>query len=157
MFDNGVGLFVAMLEQQTSEPYPILHLTYPETVNFKGIRSTTRVAVNLNASVNRAGTTDGARLVGQIIDMSVAGLRLDSTELIAEPEEQLDIQVQLSVEHISRLVQLKGTIKSRINPEEAGGKISYGVALEKMEENQFLLLYGFVTGLLVNNEVPGEG
>ena len=45
MIDNGIGVFAGIVESQTQDPYPILHLSYPDAVTFKGIRGATRVAV----------------------------------------------------------------------------------------------------------------
>lgn len=38
---NGVGLFATVVEAQISEPYPLLFVSYPESVTFKGIRKAT--------------------------------------------------------------------------------------------------------------------
>src|SRR5690606_30080224 len=51
MVDNGIGIFAGIVEIQTQDPYPILHLSYPESVTFKGIRNATRVAVREKVTI----------------------------------------------------------------------------------------------------------
>lgn len=153
MIDNGIGVFISVVELQTVDPYPLLHITYPETVNFKGIRNATRVAVDMVAEVYRSSAPELPPVAAHISDISITGLRLDIGESIGELGDLVEIRTDLVISRIQRELKLNGVIRSRIDPSDGAEVLSYGIELSEMDEEQFLLLYAYVSGQIAFQEV----
>lgn len=147
MIDNGVGVFASQIDIQTAEPYPILHLLYPDTVTFKGIRGATRVGVEQTAMVmNLADTKSSAE--GLIIDISVTGARVESPIAIGKIGDEIELVSSVLIQEVTREMRVRGIIRSQVDtPEDSvtsGTVTSYGVEFMEKEEEKRLVLYAFV-------------
>jgi hypothetical protein len=147
MIDNGVGVFASQIDIQTAEPYPILHLLYPDTVTFKGIRGATRVAVEQSAMVsNLTDTKPGAE--GVIIDISVTGARIELPVSIGKIGDEIELMSSILIQEVTRDLKVRGIIRSLVEtPDEdvvSGAITSYGVEFMEKEEEKRLVLYAFV-------------
>jgi c-di-GMP-binding flagellar brake protein YcgR len=154
MIDNGIAMFASEVEMQTYEPYPLLHIVYPHDVSFKGIRSATRVAVDLlmtaeNLSI-QANTWNG-----HISDISIAGARMEMPAGAFTVNDQIYIRVPIIIRGIARELEVKGVVRSLIDladpshPDVAG----YGVEFLVQSEEQQLLLYAYVFSEMAAKEV----
>jgi hypothetical protein len=157
MVDNGIGIFASVVEAQTSEPYPILHIAYPDSISFKGIRGATRVAiVQVVDVINLANVNDQTRL-GSIVDISLSGARIEVDDLIGEIGSNIQLQMQVSIEGIIRELVVDAIIRSRIEPEAQGNKqiskTTYGVQFIEKDEDKLLLLYAYVYAQLGSEEI----
>jgi len=158
MADNGIGVFISLVDVQTTDPYPILHISYPDNVTFKGIRSATRVPVGLTAHLRNRTHPERAAVSGQIADMSITGARLDMDANVGELGDFLELEVQVDINGIRRQLQLVGIIRSRVDggsteEQEALGMQSYGLEFVELNEEQRLVLYAFVFGQIVLQDV----
>ena len=158
MADNGIGVFISLVDVQTTDPYPILHISYPDNVTFKGIRSATRVPVGLMAHLRNRSHPERAAVSGQIADMSITGARLDMDANVGELGDILELDVQVDINGIRRQLQLTGVIRSRVDggsteEQEALGMQSYGLEFVELSEEQRLVLYAFVFGQIVLQDV----
>ena len=158
MADNGIGVFISLVDVQTTDPYPILHISYPDNVTFKGIRSATRVPVGLTAHLRNHTHPERAAVSGQIADMSITGARLDMDANVGELGDFLELEVQVDINGIRRQLQLVGIIRSRVDggsteEQEALGMQSYGLEFVELSEEQRLVLYAFVFGQIVLQDV----
>lgn len=147
MIDNGIGIFAGIVESLTLDPYPILHLSYPESVTFKGIRSATRVVVYekvvvSNTSLDFAPTTNGV-----ISDISISGARVELNDEIAEIGDVLELKAQVDIRELRRDLVLTGVVRSRVDPTDNhidGMLVSYGLEFNLQTEEQRLLMYAYV-------------
>lgn len=158
MADNGIGVFISLVDVQTTDPYPILHISYPDNVTFKGIRSATRVPVGLTAHLHNRTHPERAAVSGQIADMSITGARLDMDANVGELGDVLELELQVDINGIRRQLQLTGIIRSRVDggsteEQEALGMQSYGLEFVELSEEQRLVLYAFVFGQIVLQDV----
>lgn len=147
MIDNGIGVFAGMVEAQTTEPYPILHLSYPEAVTFKGIRSATRVAVHEKIDITPAGAPDAEPVTGFISDISINGCRIELGVDIAEPGELLELNAAVDILGLKRVLLLRGVVRSRVDPTdniEAGLLVSYGIEFSGLDDAERLIMYAYV-------------
>ncbi|HEY0892259.1 MAG TPA: flagellar brake protein [Cellvibrio sp.] len=159
MIDNGIGIFACVVESQTQDPYPILHLSYPETVTFKGIRGATRVAVREKIEVTNTSVESKIKASGFISDMSISGTRIELSDDIAEIGDTLELRAQVGIRDVNRDLILTGTIRSRVDPTDNLGEgvlVSYGLEFISQPDEQRLIMYAYVFNQMVlqENSVP---
>ncbi len=154
MIDNGIGVFAVTVEAQTLEPYPILHLSFPESITFKGIRSATRVAVRERVTIKSPAHLERS-LVGFMCDISINGCRIEVDEEVAELGGNLELQLEVDILGLKQRLSLKGIIRSRVEPTdnlEAGALVSYGIEFTELEEHERLVMYAYVFSHMAQQE-----
>ncbi len=155
MVENGIGIFACVVEAQTTEPYPILHVSYPEKVSFKGIRGATRVAVNQAVSVTPA-VTDQPVVAGNVADISISGARLELDAPIGEVGDRIRLQSKVTILDICRDLALDAVIRSRVerSTQEIDDNLPavYGVEFVEHDEESLLLLYAYVFSQIARDE-----
>lgn len=147
MIDNGIGIFAGIVESLTLDPYPILHLSYPDTVTFKGIRSATRVVVYEKVNVHNISMETRPSAEGIISDISISGARIELSDEIAEIGDSLEIRAMVEIREFKRELILSGVVRSRVDPAEPQFEamiVSYGVEFLQQAEEQRLLMYTYV-------------
>ncbi|HEY8940769.1 MAG TPA: flagellar brake protein [Cellvibrio sp.] len=147
MIDNGIGIFAGIVESLTLDPYPILHLSYPESVTFKGIRSATRVVVYENVVVSNTSLDFAPATSGVISDISISGARVELNDEIAEIGDVLELKAQVDIRELRRDLVLTGIVRSRVDPTDnhiEGMLVSYGLEFNLQTEEQRLLMYAYV-------------
>lgn len=147
MIDNGIGIFAGVVESLTLDPYPILHLSFPDSVTFKGIRSATRVVVNEKVTVSNTSIESITSVVGVISDISISGARVELSEEIAEIGDTLELKALVDIRELRRELILIGVVRSRVDPTDNhldGVLVSYGVEFTLQTEEQRLLMYTYV-------------
>lgn len=159
MIDNGIGIFAGIVESQTQDPYPILHLSYPESVTFKGIRSATRVAVSDEIHVCNTSVDAKPSAKGVITDISISGARIELSEDIAEIGDTLEIRAQVEIRELKRELVFQGVVRSRLDPMDhqfVGMLVGHGLELAQQTEEQRLLIYAYVFSQMATQEHPSE-
>jgi hypothetical protein len=158
MVDNGIGIFVGVVEVQTAEPYPILHISYPDNVSFKGIRGATRVAIDEPVQMRNLTTSSDEMLQGSVVDVSVTGARIEAASEFGEIGNKIQVTMRVGVANIIRDLPLEGIIRSRgeVDPQNASGAIAYGVEFIEPEEDRRLLLYAYVYAQIGSEEIIGS-
>lgn len=157
MIDNGIGIFACVVESLTFDPYPVLHLTYPESVTFKGIRSTTRVAVHEQVSVANISADSKPVTRGIISDISISGARIELEQEIAAVGDALEIHAVVAIREISRELVLIAKVRSIVDSVENPSDdtlTSYGLEFMRQEGDQRLLLYAYVFNQMALQEYP---
>lgn len=147
MIDNGIGVFAGMVEAQTTEPYPILHLSFPESVTFKGIRSATRVTVHEKIDITPVSDLMASPVTGFIADISVNGCRIELFSDVAELGDILELQAVVDILGLKHSLVLKGIVRSRVDPTdniEEGVLVSYGIEFSDLSDDERLIMYAYV-------------
>lgn len=147
MVDNGIGVFVALVDVQTVDPYPILHISYPDNVSFKGIRSATRVGVDLPMELVNITAPNSAAIPGLISDISISGARIELTEAVGAIGDTVEISAQVEIQQVKRELKVQGIIRSRVEATEhqdPGFPVSYGLQFIETNEEQLLVMYAYV-------------
>ncbi|HSC68004.1 MAG TPA: flagellar brake protein [Cellvibrio sp.] len=155
MIDNGIGIFAGIVESQTQDPYPVLHLSYPEIVTFKGIRGATRVAVREKIDVTNLSIDGAITANGFLSDVSISGARIELGEDIAAIGDTLTISAQVEIRDVKTELILTGVIRSRVDPSdnlEKGVLVSYGIEFVNQPDDQRLIIYAYVFNQIVLQE-----
>lgn len=157
---NGVGLFATVVEAQINEPFPLLFVSYPESVTFKGIRKATRVAVNLPVSVDNISSLHGASCAGHMVDVSVSGARLELKEALAGIGDEVIVKARVPVGELEFDWAIKSVIRSRIkrSTQEQVQEFPAVYGIEFIEKNPeaLLILYGYVYSQIVADQTPSD-
>lgn len=146
MVDNGIGVFVALVDAQTADPYPILHVHYPDSVSFKGIRSATRVGVDLPIDMVNMNVA-GMKVPGLISDISISGARIELTAAAGAIGDTVEVVAQVDIQGVQRELRVEGIIRSRVESSEhldAGLPISYGLQFTETNDERLLIMYAYV-------------
>lgn len=146
MIDNGIGVFASQIETQTFDPYPILHIAYPETVTFKGIRGATRVAVNQPILITNL--TEPSSTEGVIVDISVTGARIELVSPVGKIGDTVELVASVVIQDVERELKVKAIIRSQVETLEdannSGLSTSYGIEFIETQEENRLIMYAFV-------------
>lgn len=148
MVANGMCVFSASIETVTASPYPILHLSYPKSVSFKGVRNATRVDVRLPIVAKNQSALESSDIQGVIADISVTGARLELSEAIGDVGDELIVSGDIEVGPIRRSLKIAAVIRSRIerSTREYDEKLPavYGIEFIEKDEDRLLALYAYV-------------
>lgn len=155
MVDNGIGIFASAVETQTADPYPILHISYPDNVSFKGIRGATRVAIDEPVRIINLTVINDQQIAGSVVDVSVTGARIEAATAFGEIGHKIQVTMNVAVANIVRDLTLEGIIRSRgeADPQNVSNVIAYGVEFIEPEEDKRLLLYAYVYAQIGSEEV----
>ena len=148
MIDNGIGVFASQVEVQTQEPYPILHIHYPEMVTFKGIRGATRVGVEQAVMATNITDASAGSAKGVIVDISVTGARIELMSPIGKIGDTIELVASVLIQEVMRELRIKAIIRSQVetleDPQNTGLNTSYGLEFIETEEENRLIMYAFV-------------
>lgn len=156
MVDNGIGIFACVVETQTSDPVPILYVSYPEQVSFKGIRGATRVSVEQAVQVRNLSTINEEVINGVVADISISGARMELAEPIGEIGDKISITGRVKILDIERSLTVSAIIRSRLerSTQEADKDLPavYGVEFIEEDEERRLLLCAYVFGKIIDDQ-----
>lgn len=148
MIDNGVGVFASQVEIQTVEPYPILHIQYPENITFKGIRGATRVSVEQAIVANNLTDDSQIPTQGMIVDISVTGARIELAAPIGKIGDEIELRGSVLIQEVKRDFKIGAIIRSQVETLEdsklGGLTTSYGLEFVEKEEENRLIMYAYV-------------
>ena len=148
MVDNGIVVFATLVETQTLDPYPILHVAYPEVVSFKGIRGATRVVVEKPVTVMNLTHPEIEAMSGLMVDISISGGRIELHHSVGEIGNTIQLDMEVKVGNISRILSLEAIIRSRVEPDQKSDysheTMVYGLQFVETNEDRLLLLYAYV-------------
>lgn len=158
MVANGVGVFTCAVEHQAQEPYPLLHLEYPEEVGFKGIRQATRVEVSLPVMVLNRTALEAVDVAGTFADISISGARLEVAQVLGDIGDKILVTARVEVAGIARDLQIEAVLRSRVerSTQEREQKVPvvYGVEFTDTDEERRLLLAAYVYSRIADDQLP---
>jgi c-di-GMP-binding flagellar brake protein YcgR len=158
MVDNGIGIFASAVETQTADPYPILHISYPDNVSFKGIRGATRVAIEEPVQLMNLTLISDRLVSGSVVDVSVTGARIEAATDFGEIGNKIQVTMSVAVANITRDLTIEGIVRSRgdVDPQNTSSLVAYGVEFIEPEEDKRLLLYAYVYAQIGSEEIIGN-
>jgi len=159
MIANGVGVFSAQVEAQIQEPYPLLYLSYPKEVGFKGIRGATRVGLDLPLLAINHSSLEPREVRGRAVDISVSGARIELDDPLGELGDKLELQAGVTVSDVARDLRVQAVIRSRVErstrEQNREAPVVYGVEFNETDEDRRLLLMAYVFSLIAHDKTPG--
>lgn len=160
MVANGIGVFACTVEAQTTDPHPLLYVTYPDAVKFKGIRGATRIAVELPVMAANTSAIAPVKCPGKIADISISGARLELKKAIGEIGDNITLAVQMQVVDVLRDVRLSAIIRSRVERSTQEDSLEYpavyGIEFTEPNVDERLVLYAYVFSQIVAEQMPEE-
>lgn len=148
---NGVAIFATNILFITDIPMDMAYVDIPKDIAFKKIRSAPRVSVSL--PVLASGTLSGSPsgVAGKIVDISTTGVGLELFETVGERGDQIMLKGKFSVGGIQRVLSVRAIIRKA--KESSKGGFLYGVEILEEDENQLLVLFGFIFNAMVFGKI----
>ena len=140
--------FTSRVLKANTQPYPYLHLSYPEEHEQVLLRSARRVSVSLEAQVQRTG--DGGSHWGtpqtvQVSDVSATGAMLDSMQSLGVVGERLRLSLHFPIERMAeQSAVVEGIVRALYAEGRAAGSYRYGLEFVDLEPVQELALRAYV-------------
>lgn len=145
--DNGAGVFITQVDIQTADPYPLLHLSYPDKVTFKGIRNATRIKVSLPATL--VSVVDQRKIPCRLLDLSESGCRLEAAAESTSIGERVSLIVPVDIQGIARELVIEGAVRSQIGNASLAVEttaVGFGVEFTQMDDDIRLALLAYLYG-----------
>ena len=147
---TGIVTFSSQIQSLHHEPFAYLHLSYPDALQVRNVRSAVRVSVEVQAQVTNLLAEDHLEMQqARIIDMSVNGMKLASAAPLGAVGDELAVHVQLTLDDIAREIMLTGVIRTCVASDSAS-EYPYACGLEftMLDEDKRVLLYAFVFNMV---------
>lgn len=145
MVPNGMGIFACSLVSESKKPFPLLYVSYPESIKFKSIRGSTRTNVSLPVEVCNMSELNPTYVKGLVADISTTGVRLELNSVIGELGDTLVMNASVAVAGLTQSLSIKALIRSRIERSiQEEGPVVYGVEFFEHDEDTLLVLYAYV-------------
>ena len=155
---NGVGGFVSKVEVQTTDPYPLIYINYPEEISFKGVRGATRVGVEQPVVATNSSALSEQQVRGKLADVSVTGARLEMDQVLGEIGDRVLLQAQVDVAGLKRDLTIEAILRSRVERSTQERKqampVIYGIEFTDADEDRRLLLYAYVFSQIAHDRTP---
>ena len=135
-------------------PYPHVHLSQPSSVECIVVRGSRRVTSQHIVSVQKVNSEDAVSAT--MINTSVTGTLLKADIPLGQMENKLDISVELLVAGFQKYIRVTGIIRNVSKPEdrdedqENDNAYRYGIEFLNVDEEDQLILHGYVYEQIVN-------
>lgn len=140
-----VCAFKAKVLKSQLQPFPYLHLSYPDSVQAMRIRKSMRAPASIivASSDSEEGRQTGA---GKIVDISVGGAKILSNMRLGEKEQTLWISFKVRLDDMEEYVKIPVTIRAEGEEEDEQGKPmkSFGVQFSALAQSQRLIIMNLV-------------
>lgn len=143
---NSAQGFTATALHSSTRPYPHMHLTYPHNLESITVRKAERVNCKLIVIVQNeeAERSLGEGKSASMQDISTAGSQIYTMDSIGEKGDTITINSKVNVAGIENYLKISGVIRRAIEPKNEGDKFEYGIEFIMLEDNDKLILHGFV-------------
>lgn len=145
MMPNGMAIFACAIVAQVKEPFPLLYVSYPNSIQFKSIRGASRTNVRLPIEVSNTSELNPTYVKGFVADISTTGVRLELASAIGEVGDALTLNASVSVAGLKQSLSIKSIIRSRMERStQENSPAVYGVEFTEHDEDTLLVLYAYV-------------
>lgn len=139
---DGLAIFAAHVLFISEVPAFMVYVDFPGVVTFKRVRNATRVSVSLPVLVSNISSKQQSGLAGRIIDISTTGAGLEMFDPLGSSGDRIKIKGKFSVGSIQRVLSIDAVI--RISKRLSDKVIFYGIEFLESDENDLLVLFGFI-------------
>lgn len=140
-----VCAFKARVLKSQLQPFPYLHLSYPDSVQAMRIRKAMRAPANIIVAVQQ--TEDGRQIgAAKIIDISVGGARMLSPTPIGRKGDALWLSFKVKLGDMEEYVKTPVVIRSEgDDADEQGRRMKvFGIQFGDLEQSQRLIIMNLV-------------
>lgn len=140
-----VCAFKARILKSQLQPFPYLHLSYPDSVQAMRIRKAMRAPASIIVAVqeNEEGRQNGA---GKIIDLSVGGARMYSPMKIGVKDQTIWLSFKVLLGDMEEYVKTPAVIRSIGEEDDEQGKRMnvFGLQFGELAQSQRLIIMNLV-------------
>ncbi|MFE8073214.1 flagellar brake protein [Marinobacteraceae bacterium S3BR75-40.1] len=139
-----VCAFQSWIRQVTMQPYPLVHLHYPQELMTLQVRETERFLVHIPALISPMGEEGGQAV--EITDLSSAGAGVESDTEVAPVGTVLQLRFKLSVAETTKALNLRARIRNRTPVKTPDGhpRLLFGLQFEDVSSNARIVLNSFI-------------
>jgi c-di-GMP-binding flagellar brake protein YcgR len=140
-----VCAFKARILKSQLQPFPYLHLSYPDSVQAMRIRKAMRAPANIIVAVQESedGRQSGA---GRLIDLSVGGARMYSPMNVGVKDQSIWLSFKVMLGDMEEYVKTPATIRSIGEEDDEQGKRMnvFGLQFGELAQSQRLIIMNLV-------------
>jgi len=140
-----VCAFKAKILKSQLQPFPYLHLSYPDSVQAMRIRKTMRAPASIIVAVHEteAGRQSGA---GKIIDLSVGGARMYSPMKVGVKDQSIWLSFKVKLGDMEEYVKTPAIIRAVGEEDDEQGKRMhvFGLQFGELAQSQRLIIMNLV-------------
>lgn len=140
-----VCAFKARILKSQLQPFPYLHLSYPDSVQAMRIRKAMRAPANIIVAVH--DTEDGRQSgAGKIIDLSVGGARMYSPMKVGVKDQTLWLSFKVMLGDMEEYVKTPAVIRAVGEEDDEQGKHMnvFGLQFGDLTQSQRLIIMNLV-------------
>ncbi|SMF60266.1 PilZ domain-containing protein [Alteromonadaceae bacterium Bs31] len=146
---SGVAAFPTVVLYLAEIPLYMVYLDYPSDIQFKQIRSATRVNVALPVLASNSKRPELRSVVGRISDISTTGAHLFFEQDVGDIGDQVQLKGKFAVAGIRRTLVLTVLVRAK---QSQASEFEYGVEFIEQDEEIMLVLFGFVYSAMTQGE-----
>lgn len=121
-------------------PFPYVHFSYPQSVEYKVVRHALRVGVTQPANVT---TSDNDPVAVTMLDLSASGSMIDSPASLGKAGDRVHLAFTVPIEEQEVNLNIAAVIRNIYQTDDAGrGRI--GLGFEDVSQNDNLILHYFL-------------
>ena len=150
LMPDGVAVFTARVLYLTDMPLHMAFIDLPEKVQFQQVRRQKRVRTKLPVLVSGENGSSHRNLDASLLDISLSGARLSSPHNFANTGDAIHIRGKFQVGPIKRVLAIKANVRSKETSNS--GSAIYGVEFVEENEDDLLVLFGFIFNEMVFGE-----
>ncbi len=140
-----VCAFKARVLKSQLQPFPYLHLSYPDSVQAMRIRKAMRAPAGIIAAVHESeeGRQIGA---GKMVDISVGGAKMLSSTNLGNKDQNLWLSFKVKLGDMEEYVKTPAIIRSLGEEDDEQGKSmkSFGIQFGELTQAQRLIIMNLV-------------
>ena len=140
-----VCAFKAKVLKAQLQPFPYLHLSYPDNVQAMRIRKAMRAPASIIVAVHESeeGRQVGA---GKMVDISVGGAKLFSSMMLGRKDQTLWLSFKVKLGDMEEYVKTPAIIRSLGEEEDEQGKPmkAFGIQFGELTQAQRLIIMNLV-------------
>ncbi len=140
-----VCAFKAKVLKSQLQPFPYLHLSYPDSVQAMRIRKAMRAPAGIIVAVHES--EDGKQIgAGKMVDISVGGAKLLSPMVLGKKEQALWLSFKVKLGDMEEYVKTPAIIRSLGEEDDDQGKPmkSFGMQFGELTQAQRLIIMNLV-------------
>ena len=121
-------------------PFPYVHFSYPQSVEYKAVRCSLRVGVTQPATVT---TSDNSSVAVTMLDLSASGSMIESPASLGKAGDRVHLAFTVPIEEQEVNLSVTAVIRNIYQTDDAGrGRI--GLGFEDVSQNDNLILHYFL-------------
>ncbi len=135
------------------DPFPYLHLYYPNTIEKVRVRNAERVATEMAVTVKEE-SADGKILdQATMKDLSISGARLFSASALGSMGTRLAIETNITFAGLTESLVFIAIIRNVSEPGDVtSGKIfQYGVEFAELSQQAIIFMQGYIFECMINS------